>query len=168
MFKQQPFEAYLDELTVITILIPNDVVHERAPLFFLCDKEQTAYRLTIRSTERQHLFTKYECTVPFIVELGKRYVVYTEEGWQAPLQVGAVMRTKAFDDLYAYDGNDLGAMYKPEKTTFKVWAPTATNVLLKLIHPTTKEETTYEMIREQKGVWTYTIYENVERFFIRI
>ncbi|EPZ37738.1 MULTISPECIES: type I pullulanase [Anoxybacillus] len=165
MFKQQPFEAYLDELTVITILIPNDVVHERAPLFFLCDKEQTAYRLTIRSTERQHLFTKYECTVPFIVELGKRYVVYTEEGWQAPLQVGAVMRTKAFDDLYAYDGNDLGAMYKPEKTTFKVWAPTATNVLLKLIHPTTKEETTYEMIREQKGVWTYTIYENVERFF---
>ncbi|MCL6616858.1 MAG: type I pullulanase, partial [Anoxybacillus ayderensis] len=111
MFKQQPFEAYLDELTVITILIPNDVVHEHAPIFFLCDKEQTAYRLTVRSSEKQHSFTKYECLVPFIVPLGKRHVVYTEEGWQTPLLVGAVMRTKAFDDLYAYDGNDLGATY---------------------------------------------------------
>ncbi len=40
MFKQQPFEAYLDELTVITILIPNDVVHERAPLFFYVIKNK--------------------------------------------------------------------------------------------------------------------------------
>lgn len=74
------------------------------------------------------------------------------------------MRTKAFDDLYAYDGNDLVATYKPEKTTFKVWAPTATKVLLKLIHPKTKEETIYAMVREQKGVWTYTVYENMEYF----
>lgn len=164
MTKQHSFEAYLDELTLITILVPNDVVHERAPIFFLCDEEQTAYRLTVRSSEKQHSFTKYECLVPFIVPLGKRYVVYTEEGWQTPLLVGAVMRTKAFDDLYAYDGNDLGATYKPEKTTFKVWAPTATNVLLKLIHPKTKEETTYAMVREQKGIWTYTVYENIEYF----
>ncbi|EMT45202.1 type I pullulanase [Anoxybacillus flavithermus] len=162
--KQQSFEAYLDELTMITILFPCHVDQKRVPIFFLCDDKKTAYRLTIRSSEKHHSFIKYECLVPFIVELGKRYVVYTEEGWQAPLQVGAVMRTKAFDDLYAYDGNDLGATYDPEKTTFKVWAPTATDVLLKLIHPTTKEETTYVMTREKKGLWTYTVYDDVECF----
>lgn len=31
-----------------------------------------------------------------------------------------------------YDGNDLGATYTPEQTTFKVWAPSATSVLLNL------------------------------------
>lgn len=36
MTKQHSFEAYLDELTLITILVPNDVVQERAPIFFLC------------------------------------------------------------------------------------------------------------------------------------
>lgn len=38
----------------------------------------------------------------------------------------------AIDQQYRYDGNDLGATYTPEKTTFKVWAPTATEVTLNL------------------------------------
>ncbi len=33
----------------------------------------------------------------------------------------------AFDKKYAYDGDDLGVTYKAEKSTFKLWAPTATN-----------------------------------------
>ena len=34
-------------------------------------------------------------------------------------------------DEYKYDGDDLGAVYSPESTTFKVWAPTASQVVLK-------------------------------------
>ena len=33
--------------------------------------------------------------------------------------------TKAFEDAYTYTGNDLGAIWTKEKTTFRVWAPTA-------------------------------------------
>ncbi len=33
-------------------------------------------------------------------------------------------------DKLAYNGNDLGANYTPESTTFKVWSPTATRVTL--------------------------------------
>lgn len=36
----------------------------------------------------------------------------------------------ALDAEYAYDGDDLGAVYSPEGTTFKVWAPLATEVVL--------------------------------------
>ena len=39
---------------------------------------------------------------------------------------------EALDKEYAYSGNDLGATYAPEKTTFKVWSPTATEVKLNL------------------------------------
>ena len=35
-------------------------------------------------------------------------------------------------DSLAYSGDDLGAVYSKESTTFKVWAPTAEKVVLKL------------------------------------
>ncbi len=31
---------------------------------------------------------------------------------------------------YGYDGDDLGAVYTPQKTVFKIWSPTATEVIL--------------------------------------
>ncbi len=39
---------------------------------------------------------------------------------------------EAIDSEFAYNGNDLGATYAPDKTTFKVWSPTATAVKLNL------------------------------------
>ena len=38
-----------------------------------------------------------------------------------------------FDDKYAYDGDDLGSIYSKKETSFTVWAPLATSMLLKLI-----------------------------------
>ena len=35
-------------------------------------------------------------------------------------------------DKLAYDGDDLGAVYTPTSTTFKVWAPVASEVKLNL------------------------------------
>ncbi len=36
----------------------------------------------------------------------------------------------ALDATYGYDGDDLGAVYTPQKTVFKIWSPTATEVTL--------------------------------------
>ena len=41
-----------------------------------------------------------------------------------------VVACEALDAEYTYTGNDLGAVYSPEKTVFKVWSPTATEVTL--------------------------------------
>ena len=41
-----------------------------------------------------------------------------------------VVAVEALDAEYTYSGNDLGATYSPEKTVFKVWSPTATEVTL--------------------------------------
>ena len=35
-------------------------------------------------------------------------------------------------DKFSYDGDDLGAVYSKAETTFKVWAPTAQMVKLRL------------------------------------
>ena len=40
--------------------------------------------------------------------------------------------TKAFEDLYTYEGDDLGANWSAERTFFRLWAPTAAAVKINL------------------------------------
>lgn len=66
-------------------------------------------------------------------------------------------------DKWAYDGDDLGANYTPNSTTFKVWAPTASKVLLDLYDKGSEAEgsksfKTKEMVLDKKtGVWSASI-----------
>jgi type I pullulanase len=62
------------------------------------------------------------------------------------------------DTQYGYDGNDLGATYTKNATTFKVWAPTATSVKLNLYSEGSggsKISTTD--LSNNKGVWSKTL-----------
>ena len=68
------------------------------------------------------------------------------------------------DELYAYDGNDLGSTYTPEATTFKVWSPTSEAVTLKLYATGSDTEEgaadlgSHEMtLDETTGVWSVTV-----------
>lgn len=47
---------------------------------------------------------------------------------------------KEFEEQYTYEGNDLGVSYGKEKTVFKVWAPTAEQVVLNLYATGSDEE----------------------------
>lgn len=90
-------------------------------------------------------------------------------------EVGLMMTnyydTDEFNEKYAYDGTDLGATFDneehPTATTFKVWAPTSTNVELRL-YKTGNYETdtepmrTVTMERGDKGVFSCTIPEDLD------
>lgn len=75
----------------------------------------------------------------------------------------AVVPTKIFDsdefiENYTYDGDDLGAVINGNSTTFKVWAPTASKVVLNLYEKGNACEAfeNVEMNRGERGVWEYT------------
>ena len=75
----------------------------------------------------------------------------------------AVIPTKIFDcpqflEKYIYDGDDLGATLNDTGTTFKVWAPTASRVVLDLYRAGNGEDAYdhVDMVREDRGVWSYT------------
>lgn len=59
-----------------------------------------------------------------------------------------------FDELFAYDGDDLGVRYAPEETRFRLWAPTASEAKV-VLYPvrayTFAEE--MEMTRDVGGTW---------------
>lgn len=81
----------------------------------------------------------------------------------------------ALDKEYAYDG-ELGAIYSPEATTFKVWAPLADKVALNRYatgsdaEEGAKDLGTYEMTKlmdgeKWTGVWTYTVEGDIKNTY---
>ncbi|WP_054636390.1 hypothetical protein [Thalassobacillus sp. C254] len=77
------------------------------------------------------------------------------------------MRTEEFDRLYAYHGNDLGAVWGPSYTEFAVWAPTAEKVSLLLYNAeASRPKISLLMNKTEKGVWRYTLKGNHEDYYI--
>jgi pullulanase len=81
-------------------------------------------------------------------------------GCQSP---ESVPNYDAYDDYPTYEGTDLGLNYSPEQSTFKVWAPTAEALQLKLytegLAGTPLQ--TIAMQRVKDGVWEATIQEDL-------
>ena len=65
--------------------------------------------------------------------------------------------TQTFEKKYTYTGSDLGAVWTKEYTTFRVWAPTAVSVKLRLYesgtHGTQDLLEQLDMTPDIKGTW---------------
>ena len=96
-------------------------------------------------------FQEYAFHVSFT--MGKVYKIFDAYGLSCFLDFTKLSMCKEFDDLYFYDQDDLGSHYTKTATTFKVWAPLATAVILKII----KDEkiSLFSMERGLKGVYSY-------------
>lgn len=161
--EQREFDAYLDELDLITILLPKHQSWELTPDFTLTLHNGSNKTLQIILFEEHDGFYKYQCKTDEPVILGK--TAYVSIGSiQTDLQIGAVVRTDAFDKQYAYFGNDLGATYTPFSTLFQVWAPSAINVKVRLQCPNDETISIYEMNQREKGIWEIRVEGDLERF----
>ena len=69
-----------------------------------------------------------------------------------------IFDSKDFIENNTYDGDDLGAVTHGDETTFKVWAPTASKVVLNLFEAGDGGEAflSVDMEKAEKGVWTST------------
>lgn len=94
--------------------------------------------------------------------IGGAYEVSLDGFGSQSVTTGAVMNSKEFDDLYFYEGNDLGNTYAKAQTTFRVWAPTAQGVNLVTYGNAndsagTLSATEVAMTKDVKGTWVKTI-----------
>ncbi len=73
------------------------------------------------------------------------------------------LTVEQIDAQYEYTGNDLGSTWTKDKTTFKVWAPTAAGVKVQLYATGSDNEAgskkleTHTMTKGDKGVWTVEV-----------
>jgi pullulanase len=159
------FEAYLDRLNVITILIPKSYFRGIVNKFTIKNPLGETRHLPIHNRMELQTCMKYECHISFPIEIGLPYMIYEEYGAFTDLQIGAVIRTPEFDEQYYYDGEDLGIIYNEQQTVFKLWAPTATEVKLKLWSAKHQKPQILSMTRIEKGVWTISVSGNLEGYY---
>jgi pullulanase len=157
------FDAYLDAMNIITILLPKNHEWDSKPVFILIESSGNFQQLEIILFEEHESFYKYQCRTEASVEIG-RSVYVSVDGIQSDLQMGAVVRTSAFDEQYAYFGDDLGATYFSSTTQFKVWAPTAVKVKVKLQGPNKNTLNINDMNQETKGIWALNVQGNLEGY----
>jgi pullulanase len=88
------------------------------------------------------------------IDLAKVYRVShpTMEGREVSL--GNAMGSEAFAKQFTYIGNDLGNTYSKSKTSFRLWAPTASKVEL-LTYPSadSTQANRFAMTRDANGTW---------------
>ena len=92
------------------------------------------------------------------LDIGKNYRVVIEGYGEKAVVPTSIFDSEYFIENYTYDGDDLGAIINGDKTTFKVWAPTASKVVLNLF-TSGHEGSAYksvDMVKGDRGVWSYT------------
>jgi pullulanase len=158
----RPFLAYLDEMNIITILLPLSYHHGFSTSFTITsDHEQKPLKMI--ENKRIDDYQKYTCSIDDEILFGKTYWINDDHSGKTDLQIGAVIRSAGFDEKFYYPHDDLGVTCEKEQTIFKLWAPTATQVKLKLKHP---DGTFIEMVKMKRndGVWTAVINRDLEYY----
>ncbi|WP_448162470.1 type I pullulanase [Bacillus mobilis] len=88
------------------------------------------------------------------IDLKQSYKVKIENVADAYTEIGKVIRSEEFDHSFYYGGNDLGNVYTPQFTKFRVWAPTASEAKLVTYEKwNDKIGTEINMKQAEKGTW---------------
>ena len=97
---------------------------------------------TIVTKEEIDLYSKYS-----LMYNGEEYTITMPN----------VYSTESFEKAYTYEGSDLGATWTAEKTAFRLWAPTATKVVVNLYESGTEGTDdlieSIEMTPDVNGTW---------------
>ena len=171
MRQQTYYEAYLDDFDKIVVYLSRNSYGGSSNRFYVKDDDGNIYNLLIQSVETtQNNYTKYTLLLNEEFEIGKEYYVVHQHARAVILQYSAIVKTQRFDDMFYYDGADLGYTYNNKYTSFALWAPCASRVKLEIAKNNVTY--TYEMQRTEKGVFRYSVLENLENatyvYFVRV
>ncbi|XLP24562.1 type I pullulanase [Bacillus toyonensis] len=100
------------------------------------------------------------------IDLKQTYKVKIENLAYTNTEIGKVIRSEEFDKLFYYSGNDLGNIYSPQHTKFRVWAPTASEAKLVTYKKwNDKIGTEINMQQGEKGTWKAELKGNQKGLF---
>ncbi len=97
-------------------------------------------------------------TVGEKLDISKSYEIQIEGFPRESVMPTGVFDCPEFIENYTYDGDDLGPVIDGTQTTFKVWAPTASKVVLNLYAAGNGGEAlaNIDMVKGDHGVWSHT------------
>ena len=118
-------------------------------------KDENGTELSIASQEAEG--KKINIVLSEAVDPFGKYKVVLDGLYEYDVVVPDIFSTTAFEEEYGYTGDDLGAVWSKNSTTFKVWAPTADSVKVNLYTSGTQGTNdlikSVDMTEGDKGVW---------------
>jgi pullulanase len=166
---QRVLAAMMDSLSEIYVTTTHDIDDSQLDSFRLVDATNGNVELSVSVQRIDTRKIKLTVENPHEIDVRNIYMVESEN-----FSAGKVtMRNILSDSKFFYDEDDLGLTFTPSASTFKVWAPTATKVSVALYddagaYNENGEVTDHtggreiEMTRDESGVWSLTVNENLE------
>lgn len=111
----------------ITAVMTGAIEGDAVSAFEVRGKEEA---VSVSSAEEGKDFN-YTLTLANELDDTKSYFI-TFDGSELQVRMPIIYSTEEFEKEYTYAGDDLGAVWTKESTTFRVWAPTAEEVTLNL------------------------------------
>ena len=141
---------------------------ENVKLFTVKDSTGKEYKIsklfaTSTSTETNNFLIILEDKI----DMSKGYTLSSTKYSDVSVSFGSVFSTDAFEEAFTYEGNDLGANWTKDSTTFKVWSPVATEVVLNLYKNGTDGDAyqTVPMTKGDKGVWEVKVDGDLNKVY---
>ena len=149
------FQANLVGINRINAICFTSVIFPHNPVFFLEKDGKVVEKLKIARHTSTNEVSIFNFEMGNEYEYGHAYVLLLEGLPRINIDVSEAVNFPGFDEQFYYNGDDLGAIYTKEETSFNLWAPTASKVVLKI-----EEEGKfhyYLMERTDKGVYRKTL-----------
>lgn len=145
-------KANLISLNYVDVMVFTTAQFDKNLAFQLfIDGKRVYSPVIVRKTTNKDLYLfRLELKEPF--DFSKRYSLSL---YNFPLQIidtSNAIDFKEFDQMFSYDGDDLGVTYSKEQSTFAVWAPLSPSVQLKISNDKGGFDI-YDMTRGDKGVY---------------
>ncbi len=151
-------KAYIDDFNLMTVSIPRSFFGGETFGFYVLNDKDDLIPCSVKERKEYEQLLVYTLTIEKKFRVGERYALREFHGQTIPLEYRFITHKKEFNDLFAYDKEDLGSFYHKNYTDFAVWAPTASSVILKLYKD--KSEA-YEMTRSEKGVYRIRVEQDL-------
>ncbi len=118
---------YDGEGTIVT-KFTGDIVNVDLDSYFKVNGPEGEVKIKEIKAEANH---EYHLVLEGELNASRSYTV-TCDGTEYKVVMPIIFSTEKFEEQYTYTGDDLGATYTKEKTAFRVWAPTADAVAVRL------------------------------------
>ncbi|MDZ4620058.1 type I pullulanase [Bacillus cereus] len=156
-------KATIDSFHEITVTtnVPFNIKEKKIEIEGIKIKNITPYDINSGDiTNKVKIITEQK------IDLKQTYKVKIENLADTNTEIGKVIRSEEFDNLFYYGGNDLGNTYTPQHTKFRLWAPTASEAKLVTYKKwSDKIGAEINMQQGEKGTWTSELKGNQTGLF---